>query len=248
MMPIPLPGPSGTNPRHFTCLVLAIGALAVAFIAESVIRWSGDLRSFSAFAASSEPVSLAVGEATFSIPANFIATRQRHRITPGQHSHFRTLHLELSWPSLAAASMSDDMAGASPLTGSVIRAELESSPERESLRARLDPFYRRLARGGEQTGPDGLKVLSLSARGASRSDQIVYDPSTPNGFIARCMTGKSTTETTCHRAVVLSSGLELRYRFNRSLLPGWRAIDQSVIRKIEEFRTVTKRKKAKRAA
>jgi hypothetical protein len=133
----------------------------------------------------------------------------------------------MSWPDLAPAI---DARGSSVLT-----IELESNQPRESLRARLDPFYRRLARGGELPGPAGLKMLRLSAHGSPATDLVAYDPSDRNGFIARCRKEPATGNSTCHRAIVFSSGLELRYSFDQSVLPEWRQLDANVSARITAF-------------
>ena len=56
------------------------------------------------------------------------------------------------------------------------------------------------------------------------------------GFIARCRSTGPAAQPVCHRAVVLSSGLELRYRFSEALLGDWRKIDNSIVRKVAGFR------------
>ncbi|MCV0429108.1 MAG: hypothetical protein K5905_26950 [Roseibium sp.] len=236
MTPLLLPEPSKAQPRHFTYLALAMCVLAIAHIAERTSYWSKYWQNGATETFGKKPVTLSVGTVEVTLPLEFITTsRQRYRAL-GADTNFKTLRLSMTWPFLDAPPLHTNVFSDSADNERTILVELESNPGRESLRARLDPFYRRLARGGEIRGPDGLKILTLSSRGSPTSDLIVYDPSVQNGFIARCLKKVATGRSICHRAIVLASGLELRYRFDRSLLPDWRKLDKSIIRKIASFR------------
>ncbi len=231
MIPVSLPAPTRTEPRHFTWLALAICALSSAFFAERAVYWSRYLQNDLLGQEASGPVSLSVGKTGFRVPLAAIATLGQRRKAIGADNGFDVLRLAMTWDGTGSLET-----GSLQASGNRILIELESNPGRESLRARLDPFYRRLARGGELSGPKGLKVLTLSARKASHRDVIVYDPMVQNGFIARCLMSSASEGTTCHRAVLLSSGLEVRYRFDSSLLPDWRELDEAVVRKVDGYR------------
>ena len=226
MIPVTLPEPCATSPRHFTWLALALCVLGTAHIVDKIFSWTGT-SPWHAPELPSQPVTLSVGSAKFALRPHFIASsrQQRQSLEPG--TVFETLRLAMTWPDLRPAKDKG--------SGTVLLIELESNQGRENLRARLDPFYRRLARGGEISGPDGLKMLRLSAQGTPLTDLVAYDPAERNGFIARCRKEPSTGAATCHRAIVYSSGLELRYRFDQSLLPEWRSLDASVTAKIADF-------------
>jgi hypothetical protein len=226
VIPVSLPQPIGTQPRHFTWLSVAICILAAALLAAK-LHDRMDMSWPSLFARSHEAVSVSVGPASFRLPAAYIATaHQRSRSYLG-NARFETLRLAMHWPDLTATSSSGD--------GAIV-VELASNSGRESLRARLEPFYRRLARGGELSGPDGLRMLTLSARRSPDTDLIVFDPAVRNGFIARCRRDASSGSAVCHRAITDTAGLELRYRFDQSLLPDWRRIDRDVAAKVRGFR------------
>ena len=236
MTPLTLPEPSRAQPRHFTYLALAMCVLAIAHIAERTNYWSKYWQNGATATFGKKPVTVSVGAARLTLPLEFITTsRQRYR-SLGPDTDFKTLRLSMTWPDLEAPPLHTPIFADTIDSDRTILAELESNHGRESLRARLDPFYRRLARGGEIRGPDGLKILTLSARGSATSDLIVYDPSVQNGFIARCIKKAANGGSTCHRAIVLASGLELRYRFSQSLLPDWRKLDRAITRKIAGFR------------
>lgn len=236
MIPMSLPVASGVKPRRFTALVLAIVLLSAAYIAERVAYWTRNWNSFEAFASVTGPVSIQVGQAGFNLPAEYIAMRRQRMAAQSGEGTLTALKLSMTWPDLQPVQSGTGLARYG-FHDQVLVVELEFNPGRESMRARLDPFYRRLARGGELSGPGGLKILRLSARGAAGRDLIAYDPAEPGGFIARCRRAGSGSNAICHRAIVMSSGLELRYRFNQDLLQDWRQIDNAVIEKVMTFRS-----------
>lgn len=232
VIPVSLPQPIRTQPRHFTWLSAAICVLGAALFALKVHGWSEYGLPVS-FVPSDEPVSVSVGPATLRLPESYIATARQRRMSRLEDARFEMLRLAVRWPVMSAA---DAPAGVIVPENGTIVIELESSPGRESLRARLDPFYRRLARGGELAGPDGLKILSLSARGEPAADLIAFDPTAQNGFIARCRSTPPAVSAICHRAFTGASGVEVRYSFEQALLSDWRQIDRAVAEKILEFR------------
>ncbi|WP_248157206.1 hypothetical protein [Roseibium sediminicola] len=230
VIPLSLPEPSNSKPRHFAWMSLALCLLGAALFVEKARglseHWPAP-RSISPL----EPVSAHVGPVQFALPENLIATAYQRRLARSPHARFATLRLAMAWPGLTAT----DMSGQGP-EGTTLLIDLDSSPGRESLRARLEPFYRRLARGGELAGPDGLKMLTLSPRGAEATDLVAYDPSEPDGFIVRCRKGTPTGTAVCHRAFSFAAGLELRYRFDQTLLPDWRRLDSAVKARFEALR------------
>ncbi|TYC65364.1 hypothetical protein FMN63_23405 [Stappia sp. BW2] len=203
--------------------------LGTAHIAGKVYTWSFGWPA-EASARQDQPVHFAIGPTRFELPLNLIATAFQKRQALGGDAEFATLRLNLDWS--PGKSDDGDKGWKYPAK---IQVDLESNPGRESLRARLDPFYRRLARGGEKRGPAGLKVLTLSARRAPATDIIAYDPTVQNGFIVRCRKDSSSGKARCHRAIVFASGLELRYSFDQSLLPDWRRLDADVVASIEGY-------------
>lgn len=227
LIPVTLPEPIGNRSRIFTYLSVAICLLAAAYIFERVRFWADHLQVMGSIPA--EPIQIAIGPTGFVVPPDYVISQRRNLLEQPSSSNY--VRLAMTWPGLGPHT-----SGSSLLGDEMIRIELEHNPGRESLRARLDPFYRRLARGGELSGPGGLKLLNLSRLGGKRSDMIVYDPSKQNGFIARCRQQSSTSKATCHRAVQFSSGLDLRYSFDRSLLSDWRRLDRAVLLKIDSFK------------
>lgn len=236
MIPLTLPDPLAERTRGFTWLALSLCLLAAALIAERIRYWNAYLDTGALAINQTTPVGVSVGETRFLLPANYIAAPAQRQSALAQESGFESLRLVMSWPDLAAAPERYEDASAFGLAGETILVELESSPGRESLRARIEPFYRRLARSAKGFGPGGLRLMTLSPRGAQETDVIVFDPVEPDGFIARCLHKANAANTVCHRARKIGSGLELRFSFDQALLPQWRALERRISEKIGEFR------------
>jgi len=233
VIPLSLPEPSNSKPRHFAWLSMALCLLGAALMVEKA-RGLSEHWLIAQRVSPSAPVTAYVGPLRFALPENLIATAYQRRLARSPHARFATLRLAMTWPVLSAT----DGTAQGP-EGTTILVDLDSSPGRESLRARLEPFYRRLARGGELAGPDGLKMLTLSPRGAETTDLVAYDPSAPNGFIVRCRKDTPAGTAVCHRAISFAPGLELRYRFDQTLLPDWRRLDSAVKARFEAMRVGT---------
>lgn len=235
MIPLTLPEPLSARPRSFTWLAFALCLLASALVAERVRYWSTHWET--AFPGSrNTPVNVSVGPAGFLLPANYIAAPGQRASALAKEGEFEILRLMMSWPDLEASpDRYGDSRAFGPEDGTIL-VELENSPGRQSLRARIEPFLRRLARGGEEYGPGGLRLVTLSPRGAQETDIIVYDPLEPDGFIARCLRKAGAPATVCHRARRIAAGLELRFSFDQALLPQWRALEHGISEKIGEFR------------
>lgn len=235
MIPVSLPEPINCNPRRFSRLILAMFVAGAVYIAERTAYWTENWNSSAFTGIPTGLATLSVGPQTFKLPFTYMSAADQRAVAQDRIGKFSVLKISMTWPGLNPA-MNSEASGPAGAVERILSLELEHNPERESMRARLDPFYRRLARGGEMSGPDGLKILQLSARTATKTDQIVFDPSRRNGFIARCRSDSMSVRPVCHRAVVLSSGLELRYRFSLDLLEDWRRIDNSIVRKVAAFR------------
>ncbi|TYC56409.1 hypothetical protein FMN50_10875 [Rhodobacterales bacterium] len=231
-----LPEPVIARPRHFTFLALSILVLGIALAVERVSYWSDYWITGRSAVGDRRPVEVTVGRTPINLPLNYIGSAIQRDSARGPSSQFQTLRLVMTWPKLSAAP---ELYGEAMRLGprqNALLVELDSNPGRESIRARLEPFYRRLARSGEQAGPDGLRILRLSALGAAESDMIVFDPARATGFIARCLQKPGASGAVCHRALTLGSGLELRYSFDQNLLPQWRAVETGILQKIATFR------------
>ncbi|MEP3045770.1 MAG: hypothetical protein ABJL55_12405 [Roseibium sp.] len=233
MIPYSLPEPINAKPLHFTLLVAALLVLTSAYLFSRGSYWYKHWQTPYAFP-QSQTVALAIGDRHFKIPIGYIRKEYQRLAVLNQGQELSKLGLSMTWPHLAMPNNQRSSLEAGKVI-SVIEADLENSYGLETLRAQLDPFYRRLARGGEIRGPAGLNILQLSVPTASDQDQIVYDPTHANGFIARCMKKVAWSNATCHRALPLGNGLELQYRFDRQLLPEWQSLDPAVMALIENF-------------
>ncbi|WP_346894861.1 hypothetical protein [uncultured Roseibium sp.] len=230
-----LPASSGISPRYFTYLTAAMAVLTLVYVLYLAARWTGYWNGEMEWADEPGSRTVFVGGQAFEVPVNMIRT-PAHRLgvkQPGEH--LSTLHLGVLWPSMSGFEKNKaDQFAAFGEGSNVVLLDIGRNARGETMRDRLDPVYRRLARGKEGTGPAGLKVLTLSSPIGAR-DQIVYEPGSETGFIARCRQSLSSTIAICTAQRELSDGLLLTYRFEEALLANWGRLER---RAVELVRTL----------
>lgn len=231
MIPYSLPEPSNIKAHHFTMLTAALLLLTVAFLADRGLYWYRHWQTPFTFP-KNQMVPVLVGQTEFRIPAGYIRQDNRRTAVLNTGAQLPALGLAITWPDLGMPDNSRSDLSGSP---KIINIDIKQSTERETLRSQLEPFYKRLARGGETRGPSGLNTLNLSADTAEQRDQIVYDRAEKNGFIARCVQKTAWSTATCQSTLPVSGDLELTYRFDQRLLSEWRLLDQTVALVLESF-------------
>ncbi|WP_417671792.1 hypothetical protein [Roseibium sp.] len=228
MFPIELPSSSGMRPLHFTILTFAMAILALVYVTYIGARWSGYWSDDIIWSDTSRHHSVRIGQTTFQVPLS---------LTPSSGSVFplmsssqvaSSLNLQVAWPSMKGVPATAEGKSDSDVAAiNRIFLNIATPDGDETMRDRLAPVYRRLARGPETDGPAGLKVLTLSSPIALDRDEIVFEPSRDTGFIARCKRPKGGAAT-CTRQLALNDELTITYRFNRSLLANWGRLDRRV--------------------
>lgn len=229
-----LPAPTTASPRYFTVVLSTLCLMGGVFLAERAFQAAMSLHRAGDRALILTDIT--IGPHAFQIPAGFIRSLRPSYDGLASTGAHRTASLLLTWPDL---SMPGDPAS-SPRLGvplPLIQIDLEYSPQRETLRAQLDPVYRRLAPGAQQRSPNGLNTLDLALEDTPEEDLIAYDPSAPTGFLTRCVRKRTADKSVCHRSVTPGKGLVIHYRFDQTLLPRWRALDQMIQDKVNSFRT-----------
>lgn len=178
-----------------------------------------------------------LGPHRFRIPRGFVRSTQNSLDGLASTGTHRSASLLLTWPDL---SMPGDPASAARLGVPLplIQVDLEYSPERENLRAQLDPMFRRMAPGAQRPGAGGLNTLSLARQEAPEEDLIAYDPASETGFVTRCVRKRANDKSVCHRTITPGKGLVIHYQFDQTLLPQWRALDQTIRDKVDGFRAL----------
>lgn len=224
------------QPRFLPHTMLALAVLSVCYILNMIIGWSGYSRSDIDWLDSRETYHLHVAGNAFAVPANLLRVSVPWLpIRPVLERDASLLQLAVIWPDMNARAPQDIAAGKSE--PNLVLIDLEPYDGQETLRERLDPVYRRLARAPETAGPAGLRILTLSAAGSEIEDQIMFEPGRGAGFVARCTRQEFSDQATCTRKVALADGLFLTYRFTRQNLANWGRLDRKVIELVNRLKT-----------
>ena len=103
------------------------------------------------------------------------------------------------------------------------------------MSGRFQPIYSKLLIGPKISGPAGLVLQNFKAGSGYDGEELAISVGQNTPWIARCQKIGTMESPTCMRDLFAGSGLSLRYRFSRSLLPFWREIEQLVVTKRSEM-------------
>lgn len=228
MIPIELPSASGMRPLHFTVLTITIAILALAYLTYVAARWTGYLDQETPWAVFTQERHLHIGESSFSVPENLLRAPATSLSLLTGVATVQSFRLAVVWPNMKTAKNQNAQSNANAAAaGNLILVDVSARKTSETMWDRLDPVYRRLARGQETNGPAGLKILTLSSAIALEKDQIVFEPTRTGGFIARCRQSSS-EPAFCTREIRFGNDLTVTYRFSQVLLVNWGRLDRKV--------------------
>jgi hypothetical protein len=94
---------------------------------------------------------------------------------------------------------------------------------------RLQPIYAKLLSATSQAGPGKLILRPFRPGTGYDGEELAISP--PDGdrqWVARCQLSDDSQYPNCMRDFFVGSGLTLRFRFARALLPQWRAVEALV--------------------
>lgn len=168
------------------------------------------------------PVVLTIAGDTLSIPANMIRFAGTRRGGAVERADL-TLH----WPTLEGYSepLAEAFKDGSPMAP-IVFASIAARDSPLDSTARLGDVYARFFTDRPIGGPSGLVGRRLAAESGYSGEVVFFDPVAARPFVARCLEAATPeVPATCLRDVDFGRGLSLLYRFNRVLLPEWRALD-----------------------
>lgn len=227
----PDPSSYGTGRRSGTVLRALIWSIALGLaLGAAAIFWM--TRSRPAPPVEAVEVHPVIGDTRLAVASDLIrfpAARQDGPID--------RLDLLFAWPELSAA---DEMAAATlraageidPLIFVTVSAQTGGLDSTE----RLDMVYSRVFSDNAWAGPAGLVGVALSAEAGYAGEELFFEPEGESPFVVRCLASNDAAiAETCMREVNAGSGLLVLYRFDKSLLPEWRALEAAIRARIESL-------------
>lgn len=214
----------------YAFLALALLSLALNFGG----KWLGRSMAMGGHSDDTTLREIVVGNDVILAPANMI--RFAHARRDGVAAR---LDLYLRWP---------DMDGYSPVARDafnnidgkrqIIFLSLEERMMSRDMSGRLEPIYSSLIVQPGKLGENGVTIYDFTA-GSGYLSEVLAVAARPGKkpFVARCLTGKSASESLapCVRDIDVGGNLSLTYRFPRELLAEWPALEAAIIAKAAEL-------------
>lgn len=212
---------------------VAIGALALGFVVYALWpRWPAG-----APAAAAPHLPIVIAGETFHVPP--AAIRMAVQRQPGAQER---IDLVYAWPTLAPAApperakpLAENGKGA-PAPLDRLFVSIAGHEEQAAPAERLRTIYLRYADTERAPAPAGLALVAFREGSPYQGEDLVYDESAPDRFIARCnRSSNAAVPATCllERFVGQASVV---VRFQRAWLPDWRALAAGLDRLIAELR------------
>jgi hypothetical protein len=172
-----------------------------------------------------------IGNNVLAIGENMIRyERQRHS---GVHSR---IDLYMKWPQMAGYSQeyreAFNYADGDP---SLLFVSFEEQIMSRDMSGRFEPIYSKLIIRPGESGPAGLVIYKFTEKSGYTNELLVTGTKSDGTlFVARCPE-KGDTLASCERDILIGDNLSLAYRFPRSKLKEWRAIDSAVLASARRF-------------
>lgn len=232
-----LPKASGVKPRQFSYLLAMMALLALAYVGQMIFHWTGVWHAEVVWTSDSIGKSYRLGDNTFVVSEELLPDADQTIKLGFNKETPTTFDLEVIWPSMKGHRLESAQLSEAVAKGSNhLQINVGIANGKETMRDRLKPVYRRLARGPEQAGPAGLRVLTLSGNRDSIVDQIVFEPKSSNGFIARCKQTNQKSAAICESELHLPDGIVVRYRFEQPLLANWGRVERRIVELIKSLK------------
>lgn len=174
---------------------------------------------------------IVIGNNVIRVPENEIRfDRQRVDGVTGR------LDLYWRWPQLDGYSREASAAfNNSDNSKSILFVSFEPKIMSRDMSGRFEPIYKSLVVEPPAPGPAGTRLYAFSENSGYLNETLVVGPEAAGRapYVARCLSGSAAEEALapCERDIEVGDDLSLIYRFPKSLLADWSALDAAVRRK-----------------
>jgi hypothetical protein len=205
-------------------LVVLVGC--VAFILWP--RWPGPAATPDA-----PSLPITIGGYVFNVPPAAIRVPLQRRAGPQERIDLAFLWPELTPPDPTAKPALHE----EPLTFDRLFISLAASSGALSAAERFRQIYPRYFADGQFAGPDGLIVKRFRDGTPYQGDDLFYDPTMQNAFMARCSRpGAGETPGICLVEQRIAAAVDVTIRFPRDWLIEWRILAKAIDHVIRTLR------------
>ena len=223
------------NPRFLYKLTAIAVVLAVLTALISLGgKWYGATLSLAGHTTSTEINDIFIGQDHLRLASNTIRFEEQR-----QTGIVERVDLYLTWPHMAGYSdetrqLFDDVNRPDAL----IFLQISQSTMSRDMSGRVEPIYRHLFEGEAQPGPAGLTLHNMKQNSGYGEEMLLTAPRGAEApFAVRCIiptSPKDATSADCQRDIHIGKDLVVLYRFSSQLLPQWQAIDEAVVKFVNE--------------
>jgi hypothetical protein len=210
-------------------LFVVLSAVAVAAMGGAFVVYALWPRWPEAVPAADVPhLPIIIAGETFRVPPAAIRKKVQRRPGPQER-----IDLVFSWPALTPPAVAPS-SGAAPPSERVflsIAARNETAEPAERLRM----IYLRYVADEQQSAPEGLTVTAFRDGTPYQGEDLVYDESAPENFVARC--GRSTNSLAPASCLLerFVGQANVTVRFSRAQLADWRSLASRLDQLIAEL-------------
>lgn len=167
-----------------------------------------------------------VGNDVLNIPSNVFRFEKQRQATTSKR-----IDLFYYWPGFQGYSAANHnlFYGPESSTENLIFSTIKNRDMQFDMSARLQPVYSSLMEGDQKPSVGGLIYQRLKPEAGYSGEELHYQAESQQPYVVRCQRfEKGKILATCMRDMHIGKGLAISYRFSRSLLPHWRAIEATM--------------------
>ncbi|RFC64836.1 hypothetical protein DY251_17880 [Mesorhizobium denitrificans] len=208
--------------------ILCVGVVALSAAISGAGKWLGHTIALGGHSDDQTVHEIVIGNDVVAVPANAIRfEKDRHSGTAER------LDVYLSWPDLEGYSKEkSDLFNHTGKDGSLIFLTFEPRMMSRDMSGRFEPIYRQLIEQPGLPGPGDTTLYKFTAKSGYMDEELAVAGRTgQTPFVARCLTDDESRQSLaqCQRDVLLTDGLSLSYRFPKTLLANWQAMESAVL-------------------
>lgn len=223
------------NPRFIYGLTaVAVTLATITGLISFAGRWYGNTLVLAGHTESTEINDLFIGQDHLKLASNIIRFEEQRATGVVER-----VDLYATWP---------DMRGYSNETrqlfndvnqpNALIFMQISQSTMSRDMSGRVEPIYRHLFEGAPSAGPAGLTEHHMRENSGYGDETLLTAArATGDPYAVRCLlptNPENATSADCQRDIHIGKDLVVLYRFSSQLLPQWQAIDDAIIKFVND--------------
>lgn len=221
------PGSIHAASRSFARIVLAISSVLVivACLILTTVWLVGDGIARAGHSPDTSLRQRIVGNDVLNVPANMIRFRSQRRNTS-----LERLDLYMLWPQMQGyTNETAEHFNQPQVNAEILFVTVEPRRMSQDMSGRMEPIYSKFFTGEREPAGHGLMKQPLDPSGGFADEELWFEADSPYAYAARCIrNGAQRITHYCLRDIHLGKDLTVTYRFHKSLIGQWMALEAGV--------------------